>query len=123
MHKQMAVKLGIPQNLDTSLPRSEQRRMTLPIGAGFEEIASLQKVPEWTLLAEVSAAALERMSASELEAHLERVATITSEARALQEHMESREMDLLGEKNILEGMVDSLLVFSQRNQRERLRRH
>lgn len=121
IHRQLALCLGVPLNLDKSLPKAVTRKMDLPT-QNTADMEGMQHVPEWSLLSVVSEEALEHKSEDELHDHIQKLESALRAASDLKESMESKEMDLQGEKNILEGMVESLLVFSQRNQREKLKR-
>lgn len=121
IHRQLALSLGIPLNLDKSLPKKVTKRLDLPT-LNKKEDDGMQHVFEWGLLAEVSNEALNHKSSTEIEEHVKQLEQALQSASELKDSIEAKEMDLLGERNILEGMVESLLVFSQRNQREKLLR-
>lgn len=120
-HKNLAVLLGLPLNLDTSLPKVVSQALDLPVKSSDQEAEGLQNVPEWALLSATSAETLARMTAADLDSHIAKLEVALIDVRNLKDNLENREMDLRGEKNILEGMVESLLVFTQRNQRERIK--
>ncbi|GMM52827.1 hypothetical protein DASB73_037900 [Starmerella bacillaris] len=121
VHKKLAAILGLPINLDAALPKVVPQSLDLPVMNAEQEVEGLQKVPEWALLSCVSSETVVRMSINDLKKHIEELHNALLEVSQLQDNLENREMDLKGEKNILEGMVESLLVFSQRNQRERIK--
>lgn len=121
IHRQLALSLGVPLNLDKTLPNKVTKRLDLPT-LNKKEDDGMQNVFEWGLLSEVSNEALNHKSDTELEEHVGHLEQALRSASELRDSIEAKEMDLLGERNILEGMVESLLVFSQRNQREKLLR-
>lgn len=116
IHKKLAVSLGVPLNLDESLPRIEREPMVLPTNNETGDSARLR------LLTHVSVEALNGMQLPELEAHLRQLEEAVKAAEALQEEAEDQESDLLGEKHVLEGMVESLLAYHQRNERQALQK-
>lgn len=121
VHKNLAVVLGLPLNLDASLPKVVNQALDLPVKSSNEDIEGLQQVPEWALLSQTTSETLERMSSEDLRQHILLVQNAIEQVALLKDSLENKEMDLCGEKNILEGMVESLLVFSQRNQREKIK--
>ena len=122
IHRLLAVSLGAPLNLDQSLPKAETRKMVLP-AQGTQDQSGLPDtslVPHWRLLSLVSETALASMTPEELSAHTATIKAAIDAAEQLQEELDNFEMGLHGEKEVLEGMVESMLVYAQKNQRDRL---
>lgn len=116
IHKKLAVSLGVPLNLDESLPRVERKPMELPSNNEVGDFARLR------LLTHVSGEALDGMQEDELSVHISQLEQAITAAEALRDEAEDQESDLLGEKHVLEGMVESLLAYHQRNEREALQK-
>lgn len=118
LHKRLVRSFQVPLNLDEALPKVQQRHISLETRQGDK--FDMSKMSTWTLLSIVSEQAVEGMSEAELAAHAGAVQQALSDAQTLLDDLECHEMDLQGEKDVLEGMVESLLAYSQKNQREKM---
>lgn len=122
VHRRLAVALGAPLDLDQSLPKAETRQMALPDKNKTSGLPDSSLLPHWRLLTVVSEQAVQGMSDEELNEHVKTLAATIEAAELLQQEFESVEMSLNGEKEVLEGMVESLLVYAQKNQRTKLQK-
>ncbi|PRT53178.1 hypothetical protein B9G98_00798 [Wickerhamiella sorbophila] len=122
VHRRLAVALGAPLDLDQSLPKAETRQMVLPDKNKTSGLPDSSRLPHWRLLTLVSEQAVQGMSDEELNEHINTLKATVEAAELLQQEFESVEMGLNGEKEVLEGMVESLLVYAQKSQRTKLQK-
>lgn len=119
IHKKLATFLGLPLDLDQTLPPVQTRRLVLP-GTAASDLPGEDKIPHWELLTTVRPEALARLNDEELDENTAVLKKAISAAEQLRDVFELKELDLLAEKDVLDGMVESLTVYTQKLDRERL---
>ena len=122
------VSLGIPVNLDEILPASgKKKKLVLPSTKPETPTPMLSgklppSAPPFDPVSarhqsSVSALALQNMTASELREHVETLKVVTSQASENLTYWLARREEAVGEKESLEGVIESLVGWTERQRK------